>query len=170
MTFGEEVQQLHKILCTCPNPECSQIMHASELHFKVKGMIIKTWLDLYRKKREGVEKKEENFDEKEKEIREKAKEKGRMDAKKVINKCMFPIFKRTRTDLSDVIPLMHPIDFVIFNGMCEKNKVSDIIFLSRKTQFQQLEAVRKQVKSAIEQKKYNWLVGKVQEDGKISFE
>ena len=167
-TFVEEFQQLQKILCVCPC--CNEIVRASDLHFKVKGKITKTWLDLYEDRVSLMERKEEKFQEREAEVREKSRERGREDAKKITNKTILPIFKEMKSDLSDVIPLLHPVDFVIFNGMCQKEKISNILFLSKKTQFEQLQKTRKQVQSAIEQKRYKWQVNRIENDGKINFE
>lgn len=168
INFIEEFQQLHKILCVCPR--CNKIVRTSDLHLKVKGTIIKTWLDLYNTRVFTIEKKEEKFDEKEDALREKSREKGRNEAKKMMDKTILPVFKEMKTNLSDVIPLLHPADFVIFNGMSQKNKVSDVLFLSKKTQFEHLQGIRRQVQLAVEQKRYKWQVGRIENDGKINFE
>jgi len=155
-----EFQEFRKILCICPC--CGGLHRLSDLHLKAKGPAIRTWLDLY-------EQKVSTFEEKEEKIREKNVEKGQKEANKIISKSMHPILKKMKIEPKDVSPLMHPADFIIFNGMTNKKEISNIIFLSKKTNFPQIQILRKQVESLVNQKNYNFQLYQIKDDGNIGF-
>ena len=115
MTGFEEFQQFRRILCVCPC--CEEIVRVSDLRLKTKGPDFGTWLDDFKKKQLELSKEEELFGEKEGELREKAREKGRKEAEKVFYKAICPSLKRLKLDPFDVKPILHPVDFVVFNGM-----------------------------------------------------
>lgn len=168
----ELLQEFRKILCICPC--CGEIVRVSDLRLKIKGTTIKTWLDNYQKKEQDILKKEERFDEREGKLREIATEKGRKEAEKVFNKAIskavLPSFGALKLDPFDIKPLLHPIDFVVFKGMNKRETISDIIFLSRKYKILSLNLLRQQIQKVISQKKYEWQVARIDENGKIVFE
>jgi predicted Holliday junction resolvase-like endonuclease len=164
----EEFQEFRKILCICPC--CGEIVKVSDLRLKAKGPTIKTWLDIYEQKLASIEKKEEKFEEKEKQLREKSREKGRKEAEKIIHGMIPSSIRNMKIDLKDLIPIMHPVDFVVFEGMNKKDSISDILFLSKKVQISYLQVLRNQVKSAITQKQYSWQVVRINNEGKLEFE
>ncbi len=164
----EEFGELRKILCICPC--CGEIVRVSDLHLKVKKPITKTWLDTYEAKIIEVSKKEEQFDEKEKKLREKAIAKGREEAKKIVNSVVLPIFRKLKLNPFDVKPILSPVDFLVFDGMTEEEKVKNIIFLSRISKIEAMNKIRKQIKDVISQKKYSWQVGRIDDSGSLTFE
>jgi len=164
----EQLQEFRKILCICPC--CGEIVRVSDLRLKLKGITIKTWLDEYQKTEQNIEKKEERFDEREGKLREIAIEKGRKEAEKVFNKAILPSFRALKLDPFDIKPILNPIDFVVFNGMNKKEVISDIIFLSKEYKIPLLHLIRQQIKKVIEQKKYEWQVARIDENGSIIFE
>jgi len=164
----EQLQEFRKILCICPC--CGEIVRVSDLHLKLKGTTIKTWLDEYQKNEQEIEKKEERFDEREEKLRELAREKGRKEAEKVFNKAILPSFKALKLDPFDVKPILNPVDFIVFKGMNKKETVSDILFLSKEYKIPSLHLIRQQIQKAILQKNYGWQVARIDENGKINFE
>ncbi len=169
MTFlFKEFQEFRKILCVCPC--CGELVRVSDLHLKVKGPTLKTWLDDYENKCQILKKKEGKFEEIEGKLRDKAHEKGRKEAQKVFNNAISPAFKALKYDPFDVKPILNPVDFVVFSEMNKKNCVSEIIMLSKKCINPQLNLIRKQVKIAINKNRYDWQVARIDEKGCISFE
>ena len=159
---------MRKILCICPC--CGEIVRVSDLHLKVKKPVTKTWLDTYEAKIIEMSKKEEKFDEKEKKLREKAIEKGREEAKKIVNNVVLPIFRKLKLNPFDVKPLLSPVDFLVFDGMTEEEKIKNIIFLSKISKIESMNLIRKQIKEIISQKKYSWQVGRIDNLGGLTFE
>jgi len=164
----KEFQEFRNILCLCPC--CGDLVRVSDLRLKAKGPATRTWLDDYEKKSQAMDKKEEKFEEKGQKLRELAVEKGRKEAQKVFNKCISPAFKALKYDPFDVKAILNPIDFIVFKGMNSKETVSDVVMLSKKCSNAQLNAIRKQVDTAIAKKKYEWQVARIDETGKIMME
>lgn len=165
--FGE-FQEFRKILCVCPC--CGELVRLSDLHLSTKGKVAKTWLDDYDKKDRLLGRKEERFEEREQKLREMAVEKGRKAAQITFNKAISPQLKALKLDPFDVKPILNPIDFVVFNGMNKNDSVNDIILLSKQIKNPELNQIRQQVKKSIVQNKYEWLVARIDDNGKIKFE
>jgi len=100
--------------CVCPN--CNKISRVSDLRLNSKDKSAKTWLDKYDSKINSIEKKEEKYLEEENEIREKARERGRAMVPNLIKKSMDEKFAKLKYDPYDIKALLHPIDFVVFDG------------------------------------------------------
>lgn len=164
----EEFQEFRKILCICPC--CGDLVRVSDLKLRVKGTITKTWLDEYKKKEQEFAKKEEKFDEQEEKLRETARKKGRKEAEKVFNKAILPSFKLLKLDPLDIKPILHPVDFIVFKGMHNKDTISDIVFLSKKYHISTLNTIREQIQNVISKKSYEWQVARIDDNGKITFE
>ena len=168
MTLFEEFQEFRKILCVCPC--CGDLVRVSDLRLKVKGPAPRTWLDDYEKKCIAMDNKEEKFGEKEGKLREIAREKGRKAAEKVFNKAISPALKALRYDPFDVKPILNPIDFLVFCGMNKSDSIKEIVMLSKKCKNAPLTTIRKQVKTVIAKRKYEWQVARIDEAGGIEFE
>ena len=164
----EEFGELRKILCICPC--CGDIVLVSDLHLKVKKPIVKTWLDTYEAKLIAMNKEEEKFNEKEQKIRDVAVEKGRNEAKKIVNNVVLPIFRKLKLNPFDVKPILNPIDFLVFDGMTDKDKIKNIIFLSKISKIESLNLIRKQIKDIISKRNYIWQVGRIDDLGSLTFE
>lgn len=164
----EEFGELRKILCICPC--CGDIVRVSDLHLKVKKPIVKTWLDTYEAKIIAINKEEEKFNEKEQKIRDLAVEKGRNEAKKIVNNVVLPIFRKLKLNPFDVKPILSPIDFLVFDGMTDKDKIKNIIFLSKISKIESLNLIRKQIKDVVSKRNYIWQVGRIDDLGSLTFE
>ena len=163
----EELGEFRKILCICPC--CGEIVRVSDLHLKVKKPVTKTWLDTYEAKLIAMSNKEEKFNEKEQKIRDLAVKRGRDEAERIVNKVILPIFRKLKLDPFDVKPILSPVDFLVFNGMTKKEKIKDIIFLSKISKIEALNTIRKQIKETISKKSYTWQVGRIDDLGSLTF-
>lgn len=164
----EEISEFRKILCICPC--CGEIVRVSDLHLKVKKPTVKTWLDTYEARIIAMSKEEEKFDEKEQKIRDEAVEKGRNQAKKIVNNVVLPIFRKLKLNPFDVKPVLSPVDFLVFDGMTDKDKIKDIIFLSKISKIESMNLIRTQIKEIISKKNYTWQVGRIDDLGSLTFE
>ena len=88
----------------------------------------------------------------------------------MVRKCMDEDLAYLRYDPYDMKALLHPVDFIVFNGMNEKAKLNDITFLSRRSQNETLNKIRNSLKSAIDREKYDWHVARVSVEGDIELE
>lgn len=164
----EEFQEFRKILCVCP--ECGEIVRVSDLRLKSKGKVKKTWLDDFEDRLLQMDQKEEEFNEIEGELREAAVEKGRKAAEKVFNKAIKPDLRKLKLDPYDIKPILNPVDFLVFKDMNSKDVISNIVFLSKQLKNQNINRLRAQVKSVIEDSNYEWQVARIDNTGHIELE
>lgn len=155
------------ILCMCP--ECSNIMRLSDLHLRSRGKAPRTWLDSYEDKAERLGDEESKFAKEKKIVQEQARHKGQLTAKKLVKKTMSRDLAKLRFDPYDIKPILHPVDFVIFNGMHE-DAVRDILLMSKRTVNPHLARLHRDVESAIKSKSYDWKTVRVSPEGNISSE
>ena len=165
-SFVEMFNQLKTIHCMCPN--CDNIMRASDLKLVSKEKTEKTWLDTYDVKTKRLDKNEDTFAEEESEIREESRRKGREKVPKLINRALDKNFLKLKYDPYDVKAILHPIDFVTFDGM-NKGQVDHIALLSNKTLNPHLQSLHKAIANAINTKSYDWSVLHVAEDGEVTY-
>lgn len=150
-------------------PKCNGLMRLSDLHLRAKVQAPKTWLDKYELQLMNHEKKEEKFKDQESKIREEARARGRKKVPRLIKKSMDEKFAKLKYDPYDIKALLHPIDFVIFNGM-NKNKMKDVVLLSKKTSNKHILQHHKEISNAVKNRNYDWKVVRVSENGEVEYE
>ncbi len=165
-SFVQMFNQLKTIHCMCP--KCDNLMRVSDLQLRSKEKTEKTWLDTFDAKTKSVDKKEEKFEEEENNIREKARERGRKQVPKLINKSMNKNFTKLNYDPYDVKAILHPIDFVAFDGM-NKGQVENVTLLSNKTANPHMKNLHKAIAEAINTKSYDWKILHVAQDGEVTY-
>ena len=165
--FLETFQQFKTILCICP--KCNGISRLSDLQLRSKEKAPKTWLDDYDFTLQKLGEQESEFEEKEGEIREKAAERGRAQVPEIVRKSMDTQFAKLSYDPYDIKPLLHPVEFVVFDGM-NKGDLNNIILLSRMSTNPNLQNLQKAVAKAVDDKLYDWKVVRVSLDGDVEFE
>jgi len=158
-------QSFRTILCVCPH--CRDVLRLSDLHLTYKGAAPRTWLDTYDTKIRTIERKEELFEEKEGKLRNAAAERGRKKVPQIIRKSMNGEFAKLNYNPYDIKALLHPVDFVVFNGLNDKEELNDIVFLSKETVNPELGKIRKSIESTIDKGNYMWQLARVDINGKI---
>jgi predicted Holliday junction resolvase-like endonuclease len=158
-------QAFRRVLCLCPH--CNSIKRLSDLHLRYQGIGPKTWLDTFETEVSVLAGKEELFDGKEKKLHDEAAERGRRRVPALVRKSMDSQFARLKYNPYDIKALMHPVDFVVFDGLESKDKLRQIVFLSKAVESDWLTGLRDSVQKVVEQKSYNWQVARVSVDGKI---
>ncbi len=176
--------QFKTILCLCPH--CSSLLRLSQLHLRSDVPSQKTWLDEYDLKKIKLGNKEEKISQKEyeqeeliKEKRKKATQRGRT---KVVNMVLNSLHSTSSNMLKkynpfDVKPIIHPVDFVIFNGDYEAKKtkyrtkkIQEVVFLSKKSENSDLLNLQKSVDECVKNKNYDFKVVRINNNGNVSFE
>ena len=145
-------------------------MRFSDIGLQYGGKTPKTWLDDYELKVSSLDKKEQKFEEKEGEMRDKATEKGRKQVPIIIKKSFDKDLAKLHFNPYDIKALWHPIDFVVFDGLNEKNQVNDIVFLSKETKSKDINKIRKTIKKTINKEQYEWKIARVSTHGKVKIE
>ena len=165
-SFVQMFNQLKTIHCMCPNYD--NLMRISDLQLRSKEKTEKTWLDILDVKTKRIDKKEEKFAEEERNIREKARERGRKQVPKLINQSMNKNFAKLKYDPYDVKAILHPIDFVVFDGM-NKGQVEDVTLISNKTTNPHMNNLHKAIAEAVKTKSYDWKTLHVAQEGEITY-
>jgi predicted Holliday junction resolvase-like endonuclease len=88
----------------------------------------------------------------------------------VFNNAINPDFRRMKFDPMDIKPVLNPVDFLVFKGMNKSEEITDLVFLSKKLENPMINRLREQVKTSIENNSYEWLVARIDDEGKIEFE
>jgi predicted Holliday junction resolvase-like endonuclease len=167
MSLFEEYQTFRRILAVCP---CGHIHRVSDLQLKSKAEVKeKTWLDEFELETSKLADEQQAFDEQKEKLCKAEIEKGRKEAEKAFYKAVCPSLKKLNLNPFDIKPILHPIDFIAFNGMANEEEISDIQLLTRE-QCAVLDPIRKQIKYAVESKKYDWQVARIDDEGKINME
>jgi predicted Holliday junction resolvase-like endonuclease len=166
--FVRMFQSFRTILCVCPC--CGQLTRLSDLRLKYKGKVPHTWLDTHDTKLKRLQTREEQFNEQEIKIREAAHERARKKVPKLICKCIDKGIVRLKYNPYDIKTLLHPVDFVVFNGLNNEKKLEGIIFLSKGTREPGLNKIRNSLSAAIDDEKYDWHIARVSIEGNIEIE
>ena len=77
-------------------------------------------------------------------------------------------FLKKKYNPYDIKPIIHPVDFVIFNGDHDK-QVNEVVFLSKKSKNPNLAALQKSVDECVEKKNYDFKTAKISNEGKVTF-
>ncbi len=165
-SFVEMFNRLKIIHCMCPN--CDNIMRTSDLKLFSKEKTEKTWLDTYDAKTKRLDKNEDKFAEEERKIREESRQRGREQVPKLVNQALNKNFLKLKYDPYDVKAILHPVDFVVFDGM-NRGQVDHVALLSNKTANPHLQRLHKAIADVINAKSYSWKVLHVAEDGAVTY-
>ncbi len=129
-----------------------------------------TWLDYYEYRERLLSGRETEFDAVKSELREAARIEGRRQAEVVFSNAIKHYFREMKFDPIDIKPVLNPVDFIVFQDVNKAEKISDLVFLSKKLENPMINRLREQVKTFIEKNKYEWQVARINEKGKIEFE
>ena len=160
-------QQFRIIHCLCP--KCNSISRLSDFHVYSSERCQRTWLDSYETKLTKIENKELKFEEVEKTLRELAHKRGQNQVPRLIRKAMNEKFSKRKIDPYDIKPILHPIEFVLFNGMHKEN-LKNIVLMAQKSSSINMTRLQKQILDSIKENRYDWNVVRVSNDGNVEYE
>ncbi len=173
-SFIDIFHQLKTILCVCPH--CKSMLRLSDLNLRDKGKAPTTFLDEYELEEEKfdtedetIQGKENEFAGKERAIRDEAVTRGRSKVLKLVLNSMDEYFTKMKYNPYDIKPILHPVDYVIYEGMNEK-KMNDVVFLSKKTSNPYLDKLHMSINEIINKELYDFKVARIDIDGSVSFE
>ena len=159
--------QFRTVICMCP--ECDAFSRLSDMHIRASGKTPKTWLDEFEASDRQIMDEENEFSEQEDRVRSQAVERGRAKVPNLVRQSMHSQFTKLPYDPYDIKPLLHPIDFVVFDGM-NGGKVRDVVLLSRITNNPHMLSHQQSIKKVVESQSYDWKVVRVSIDGEVEIE
>jgi len=173
-SFINIFQQLKTILCICPH--CRSMLRLSDLNLRDKRKAPTTFLDEYELKGKKIDRKDEKigdkeneFAEKEKAIKKEAVQRGRSKVLKTVLNSMDDYFAKMKYNPYDIKPILHPVDFIIYEGMNEK-KMNDVVFLSKNTKNPYINKLHMSIDEVVNKESYDFKVARIDIDGSVSFE
>jgi predicted Holliday junction resolvase-like endonuclease len=161
---------MRKIFGVCPC--CQELFRLSdlEIHQKERTKAEKPdWMDRLQSFQDSVARLEERLETREAQARETAREAGRkagaLAMKKAIRKVDY-VFAPAKLDPRDSKVMFHPIDFIIFDGLLNRD-VQKVVLLDRKAQSQAQKDLQRNVESVIKRKAFEWKTIHVTDDGEV---
>jgi len=151
-------------VCPC----CGDIFRVSDTKVFIKQKPKLDWMDKLDASSRRIDNQEKKLSEAEEDIRAEARENGRKEAQKAIRK-VDKIFRPNRLDPDDAKVMFHPIDYVVFNGMKQKQAIKNIVLLDREVKDRGLKSLQKSIEKTVETEKYEWITIHVTEDGEITY-
>jgi predicted Holliday junction resolvase-like endonuclease len=79
------------------------------------------------------------------------------------------IFTPNNYNADDAKVMFHPVDFLIFNGMKEKNSIDNLVLFDREVKEAAQKALQKSVEKTVEKENYEWITMQVSEDGSVEY-
>ena len=150
-------------VCTC----CGEIFRLSDTKLFLKDKPQADWLDKYHNSEKRLDDQNDKIQASKEEKREKAREKGRLEATEIIER-VDSIFTPNNYNADDSKPILHPVDFLIFNGMKQKD-LKELILFDEEAKDKSKQALQKSIDKTIEQQNYEWVTIHVGNDGSIEY-
>lgn len=150
-------------------PKCNEIVRLSDLQLRAKGKAPRTWLDDYQVDVEKADEIEATFEEEKEKIKEEARERGRAQVPELVEQSLDEKFAKLHYNPYDIKALLHPIDFVVFDGMTNE-EMRNVVLLTKSTTNQYLQTIHNNIARAVEDKNYDWKVVRVSQDGQVEIE
>lgn len=149
-------------------PECDEVFRLGDCTINAKAKTGKDWLDAINAEDERLVRLEEKIEEQRDRLKAAAARKGRMAAKRQIRK-IDRVFTPNLLEPDDAKVIFHPIDFVVFNGLTDKDRkpMKNIVLLDRQTADPAHRALQKSIEQAVEKGRYEWQTLRVEPTGAI---
>ncbi len=148
-------------------PRSGQFFRLSDCKVYRKVKPVRDWMDKLEDKEVELDALEQKIENIKSQLREKAREKGRQEANRKIRK-IDKVFTPRRINPDDAKVLLHPIDYVVFNGMKSGGLMKNIILLDRKTKSLDHRRMQSSIEKTIERGNYEWVTLRVGEDGEVT--
>jgi len=156
-----------RIFGVCPG--CHDFFRLSDCKTFLKKKPLYDWKEKIDLESQRLDRREERLNQSEKEIRERAQKKGRRLAQLAVRR-IDPIFTPRKLDPDDAKVILHPIDYVVFNGMNTATSIKNIVLLDREAKQPGHQKIQKSIERVIDQENYEWQTLRVRKDGKIEAE
>ena len=153
-----------RVLILCP--KCGQIHRLSDMKLSYRGKPKITWLDKLWSDMRAIERAEERFEEKREELKEKVREQAQRQIPTMLRKCVPTVCKHGYYP-KDLKTMFDPIDFVIFDGMNQKDQVKKVVFFDGPAHDKRREKAQNSIKKMIKKGNYDWHTVRLGGDGKI---
>jgi predicted Holliday junction resolvase-like endonuclease len=144
-------------------PECGEVHRLSDMRLMLDEKFEKDWLDKLDNQRKNLEEKIVSLQDKAKEMKEKAKEKLQKSVMPQLLRNAAPVFACKDIDVRDVRTLLHPVEYVAFEGMYSTGGVRQISFLYTGDRNDQIRSIE----DSISKRHFDWNTLRLDDEGII---
>jgi len=152
-------------VCPC----CGELFRLSDVTVFVRTRPVKDWKYYLDAEDERLVNAEARLEEQKEALREKAREKGRLVTRRLIQK-IDRVFTPRRLNPDDAKTILHPVDFVVFNGMKEEAMIRNLVLLDHESRSKERRALQRSIERVVSKKRYEWRTLRVDEGGVVKEE
>ena len=160
-SFALYLHESRRIFSVCP--ECGEVHRLSDLRLTLDEKYEKDWRDKLDDQRDGLEEKIATLGEKASALKKKAKERVERRVLPQLLRNAAPAFACKKIDARDVRTLLHPIDYVAFEGMNSSGGVRMVSLLYIGGRNEQIRTIEE----AVAKRSFGWNTVRLGEDGII---
>jgi predicted Holliday junction resolvase-like endonuclease len=150
-------------------PKCGNFFRLSDAKIFSKKKPIPDWMDNIDIVKLRLDKRKEDILAQKKKLQEEASARGRRLAQLMVKK-IDPVFTPRKLHSDDAKVILHPIDYVVFNGMNTADSIKNIVLLDKKTNQEKHKKIQKSIERVVERNNYDWVTIRIQKDGAIDLE
>jgi len=152
-------------ICPC----CGKLFRLSDARVFVRTRPVKDWMDGLDAERLRLDEAEVRLEEQKEALRTKARVKARLQARQVIRK-IDRVFAPRRLNPDDAKTILHPVDFVVFNGMKDEASIRNLVLLDHESRSKERRRLQTSIARVVEKRRYEWRTLRVSEDGVVKEE
>jgi predicted Holliday junction resolvase-like endonuclease len=146
-------------------PCCGELFRLSDATIFTKLPPPGTEFDKVGTSFERLQKEVARFEEKEESIREAARRKGQRTAHRRL-RALAPFFVEGKTKPKDVKVLFHPVEYIVFPGLSERN-CDALLFVDHPPDSHERECLQKSLDHAIKKGNIEWQTFRVDSEGRV---
>lgn len=162
ITFFVYQRQIFGV-CPC----CGELFRLSDCHIdKNPGRLPGDWMTKYKAESQKLDNFEMKIEEKRTEMKEKATAAGRAAATRQMKKAD-PLFNKLKLDVEDSKLILHPVDFLVFDGLNSLEETRRLVFVDEKASGDRLK-LQKSIEKTIEKERYEWTTLQIDNAGQIT--
>lgn len=150
------------IFCICP--ECGETHRLTDLEISKKGKQTKDFLDKFEDSMAKLEDKRTQLEARARELQDDARRRAVRRVLPQLLRQAVPGLYRRGINPQDVRTLIHPVEFVAFEGMSSDDGVHQVTFLNMGPATQETQSLQR----AIEDHSLDWATLRVSDDGSVS--
>ena len=150
-------------LCHC----CGEIFRLSDAKVYMKKKPTLDWMDKLEASEERLDRVESKIAEEQAAMRERAREKGRRQALRSARR-VDPVFHPIRLNPDDAKLMLHPVDFLVFNGM-KQGDIRNLVLLDRQVKSKEDKSLQRSIERTVDRQNYEFVTMQISEEGDVEY-
>ena len=168
--FDAYFREQRHIFGVCPNAECRAVKRLAQIRISYRARYEKDWLDRVDDQTAFWEEKQSELKEKRKELRQSYIGEARRTVLPRKLRFASQLYLRQNVQPEDIKVVLHPLDFIGFDGLITNEKLRRIVLLDSKLNTPYRGKIQQSIEKVVNDTKYDWGVLRIDDDGKITQE